>query len=287
MRYGIITLTWSSPFTGERLDLLPRVEQAGFDCIELFVEDAGHLSVDEVRVALDDAGLVGTICPQLHAERDPSSDDERSREAGIEYLKRCVDMAAAFGGKIVGGPLYGDQVFYGGSPARLRGDGERRALWERALRSLSVVADHAHGQGVRLGVEPLNRFETSLLCLAEHAAQFVDQLDHPAVGVLLDTYHMNIEEADLAASIRGVGDRLVHFHANENHRGAPGTGHIDWLAVSGALRDAGFDGIVVTEPFRRMSAPGESLALWRPAADEHAEDRVAAGALDFLRERLG
>lgn len=287
LRYGIITLTWCSPFSAARLDVVSRVAAAGFDSIELFVEDPDAFDVDELGRDLAANGLVASVCPQLHAERDPSSGDPRSRDAGVAYLTRCVDLAAAFGGSIVGGPLYGDQVFYGGSPAELRGEMERRALWERALASLSAVAEHASDRGVRLGIEPLNRFETSLLCLAEHAADFVDKLDNPAAGVLLDTYHMNIEEADMPAAIRGVGDRLVHFHANENHRGAPGTGHVDWPAVGAAIRETGFDGTVVTEPFRRPSKPGESLALWRPPADPSAEDRVAASALAFLREHLG
>ena len=106
---------------------------------------------------------------------------------------------------------------------------------------LSELAAHAGDHGVVLGVEPLNRFETSFLNLASQAIEVVDRVGHPACGLLLDTFHMNIEERSIGDAIRAAGPRLRHLHACENDRGAPGTGHVPWAEVARRLRDIGYD----------------------------------------------
>ena len=134
------------------------------------------------------------------------------------------------GGKVVAGPLYTPV----GKTWQMDA-AERAATVDRLVEGLQPLADYAGERGVTLGVEPLNRFETSLLNTAAQTMEVVDRLDSPAVGVLLDTFHMNIEEKDQAAAIRLVGDKLVHFHACGNDRGAPGGDHIAWEAIVAAL----------------------------------------------------
>src|SRR5690606_16481128 len=104
---------------------------------------------------------------------------------------------------------------------------------------------YAGDHGVVLGIEPLNRFETSFINLASQAIEVIDRVDHPACKIMLDTFHMNIEEKSLGNAIRAVGSRLCHFHACENDRGAPGSGNVTWNDVKQALRDIGYDGPVV------------------------------------------
>jgi D-psicose/D-tagatose/L-ribulose 3-epimerase len=287
VRYGIITLMWCSPFTTARLGLFKRIATLGYDGVEIFLENEGDLDYKRAKEELARLGLAVSVCVQINTARDVSHADREVRRDGIRYLRHCVDAVAGMGGSLVGGPLYGDQIFYGGATATLRDLNEAKALRRRAVDSLREVADYAGERDVRLAIEPLNRFETSLLCLADQAGELVNEIDSAAVGVQLDTYHMNIEEPDLAAAIRATGNRLVHFHANENHRGLPGTGHIPWAAVGNALRDVSYAGAIVAEPFRRAPAElGQSLALWRPPADEAAEDKAAGEALRFLKERL-
>jgi D-psicose/D-tagatose/L-ribulose 3-epimerase len=287
VRYGIITLTWCSPFTTARLDLFKRIASLGYDSVEIFLENEGDLDYQRAREELARVGLAVSVCVQINTARDVSHADREVRRDGVRYLRHCVDAVAGMGGSLVGGPLYGDQIFYGGAAASLRDLSEARALRRRAVDSLREVAEYAGERDVRLAIEPLNRFETSLLCLADQAGELVDEIGSAAVGVQLDTYHMNIEEADLAAAVRATGSHLVHFHANENHRGLPGTGHIPWTDVGTALRDVSYAGAIVAEPFRRAPAElGQSLALWRPPADEAAEDKAAGEALRFLKERL-
>ncbi len=143
------------------------------------------------------------------------------------------------------------------------------------------MSDYAGERGVKLGIEPLNRFETSLLNTAEQTMEVVDRLDSPAAGVLLDTFHMNIEEKDQAAAIRLVGDKLVHFHACGSDRGAPGADHIAWDAIAAALRDTGYTGPLVIESFTPDNQTiARAAAIWRPLAK--SQDALAEEGLAFL-----
>ena len=136
-----------------------------------------------------------------------------------------------------------------------------------------------------LGVEPLNRFETSFLNLASQAIDVIDRVDHPACQIMLDTFHMNIEERSLGDAIRATGHRLCHLHACENDRGAPGTGHVPWDEVAQALRDIDFDGPVVIESFTsKVTTIARAAAIWRPLAA--SQDQLASEGVKFLRKLL-
>jgi D-psicose/D-tagatose/L-ribulose 3-epimerase len=150
---------------------------------------------------------------------------------------------------------------------------------------LRVAAQHTKGSDVRFAVEPLNRFETDFCNTARQAMALRTLVDHPSVGIMLDTFHMNIEEDDLPQAIRLAGPLLIHFQANENHRGFLGTGHIDWPPVCRALAEIDYQGAITLEPFRRtghlLSLP---LAQWRPPSHDEDADLRASG--DYLRGAL-
>jgi D-psicose/D-tagatose/L-ribulose 3-epimerase len=179
-------------------------------------------------------------------------------------------------------------VFAGRPPAPCTAD-ERKRRIDAVVAGLARAGSVAQQAGVRFAVEPLNRFETDIANTARHACQLVDHVGSPAMGVMLDTFHMNMEESDLAQAIRQTGQRLFHFQANENHRGFVGSGHIDWPPIARALVDVGYVGPVVLEPFRRDDEDaGVTLAQWRaPTRDEDAELATSIaylkGALAFAR----
>ena len=140
----------------------------------------------------------------------------------------------------------------------------------------------ADAHGIRLAVEPLNRFETSLFNTVEQTLALLDAVDHPALGLLLDTFHMNIEERGPGGAIRRAGDRLVHFHACGNDRGAPGNDGIDWLAVRDALTDVGYTGTITIESFTSANQTiATAASIWRPLAP--TQDALARDGLAFLR----
>jgi len=282
---GIISMQFQRPFTAAHFPQFVQWRAAGFDFVELLVPEPGELDLAATRRALSDAGLGVALAARVNLDRNLCSDDETRRRAGRDYLRYCVEVAHALGAEVVGGPLYGNPlVFAARAPhpvdEALR---QRRETW--CVEGLRDVAPIAAAAGVKLGVEPLNRFETDILNTTRQSVALMALVDHDAVGLVLDTFHMNMEDDDIAGAIRAAGRHVIHFQANENHRGHLGSGHIDWTAVVRALADIDYSGWITLEPFRRTDERiGIPFAQWKPPArDEQAE---LAAACSYLRNLL-
>jgi D-psicose/D-tagatose/L-ribulose 3-epimerase len=282
---GVISMFYARPFTREHFGCFARMKRAGADVVELLVPEPGELDLKETRAAIAEAGLSCVLAARVNLSRDLASSDKAAHEAGIAYLESCVDTAAALGAAIVGGPLYGAPLVFAGRAPTLVDESERKRRIDAIVAGLAQAGRRAADSGIRFGVEPLNRFETDICNTTRHALEIVGRVDSPSVGVMLDTFHMNMEEFDLADAIRQAGSRLVHFQANENNRGFVGSGHIDWPAIARALRDVSYRGPIVLEPFRRNDErAGTPLAQWRaPTADE---DEPLAASIAFLKAAL-
>lgn len=151
------------------------------------------------------------------------------------------------------------------------------------VEQLGSLSAYAEDRGAVLCVEPLNRFETSFINLASQMVEVVDRVDSPACKILLDTFHMNIEEKSLGDAIWLAGPRLAHVHTCENDRGAPGTGHVPWEEVAQALRDIGYDGPLVIESFtNQIETIARAASIWRPF--EASQDELGRKGLHFLRQ---
>jgi D-psicose/D-tagatose/L-ribulose 3-epimerase len=275
---GASAWIWRSPVTDEELEwLVPHVASLGFDSLELPVEDLGAWDPSRTASLLARHGLGATVCCVMPPGRDLSGDAGLAAETA-GYLRACVDAAAAVGSPVVSGPMYAPV----GKLWRLSAD-ERGATLRRVADALRPVAEHAASAGVSLGVEPLNRFETSLVNTAEQGLELVSLVDSPACGLLLDSFHLNIEERDPAGAIRAAGAHLAHFHACGNDRGAPGADNLDWEAIAAAL-PAGVP--VAIESFTADNeAIAVAAAVWRPLAE--SPDALARDGLAFLRGVLG
>lgn len=282
---GIISMFYVRPFLTEHLVLLPRMKEAGCDFVELLVPEPGELDLAATRAALAKAGLGVVLAARINPARDVASADAASHAAGIAYLKTCVDAAVALGATIVGGPIYGAPlVFAGRAPAPVAEE-ERVARVARVVAALKEAGRYAEEHGVKLAVEPLNRFETDMCNTTRQGLDLVARVASPAVALMLDTFHMNMEEDDIAEAIRSAGPAMIHFQANENHRGFIGTGHVDWRTVAHVLKAVNYQGPITLEPFRRDEHRlGVSLAQWRaPAVDESA---ALARSVALLRATL-
>jgi D-psicose/D-tagatose/L-ribulose 3-epimerase len=279
-KIGVISMTYARPFTSAHFPLFGRMKRAGMDFCELLVPEEGELDPAEAGRAAAAAGLSLVLAARVNLARDLASADPAARSAGVAYLRRCVDIAVAMGASIVGGPLYGTPlVFAGRAPAPIA-EAERSARVERVVEGLRAAGAHAAARGVRLAVEPLNRFETDFCNTARQGMALVREVASPAVGLMLDTFHMNMEEDDLPRSIRESAAHLIHFQANENHRGFLGTGHLDWPAIARVLAEVDYAGAITLEPFRRtddrLSVP---LAQWRPPMRDEDSDLAQSAAL--------
>ena len=279
---GIISMQFQRPFAAREFPQFARWRAAGFDFVELLVPEPGELDLVATRHALEAEGLGVALAARVNLDRTPCADDEYKRRAGRDYLHYCVEVAHALGARVVGGPLYGNPlVFAARAPhpvdESLR---QRRATW--CIEGLREAATFALSASVKLAVEPLNRVETDLLNTTRQGVALMQQVDHEAVGLVLDTFHMNMEDDDIGDAARSAGRHLIHFQANENHRGHLGTGHIDWTAVVRALADIDYRGWITLEPFRREDERiGIPFAQWKPPArDEQPE---LSAACSFLR----
>jgi len=275
-RIGVNSWVWVSPPTDAAVtEIAPRVKAMGFDLLELGIENPGDWDPARVAQILAANDLSASVCAAMGEGRDLL---ERDLIASTQdYIRTCIDAAVTVGSNVVAGPLYTPV----GKTWRMD-DAERAAAVDRLVEALRPLADYAGERGVRLAIEPLNRFETSFLNTAAQTMDVVDRVDSPAVGVLLDTFHMNIEEKDQAVAIRLAGDKLVHFHACGNDRGAPGADHIPWEAITAALHEIDYDGAVVIESFTPDNLTiARAAAIWRPLAE--TQDALARDGLAFLR----
>jgi D-psicose/D-tagatose/L-ribulose 3-epimerase len=279
-RLGASTWIWTSPFSDAQLGLVARAKELGFDLLELAVEDPSLISGDAVREAGDEAGVGFTVCGAFGPDRDLSHDDPAVRRNGIDYVNQLVDLAAAIGAPHVVGPMYSAV-----GKTRMLPAAEREQQRALAVESLKAVAAYAGERDVRLAVEPLNRFETDLVNTSEQVLELIDRVGADNAGVLLDTFHMNIDEKSLGDAIRLVGERLLQVHTCENDRGTPGTGHVPWDDVFSALADIGFDGPLVIESFTpELEEIAKAVSLWRPL--DAPSDELARNGARFLRESL-
>lgn len=281
MKIGVNTWVWTSPFTTQDFGLLPKIKAMGFDLVEVAVDDVALIDAALLgKVARDNELSVG-ICGAFGPSRDMSSEDPAIRRNAAAYIVDCIGLAEAVGSTLVSGPLY---AAVGKTRLAPADEKARERAW--AVEGLRQVGKVAGDAGVTLGIEPLNRFETDMINLAEQAIELIREIDHPAYRLHIDTFHANIEEKSIPDAIRAAGSLLGHFHACENDRGIPGTGHVDWLGIRDALREIGYDGPVVIESFTPGAVEiAKAAAIWRPLAP--SQDELAREGARFLRDLLG
>ncbi|MGD8585816.1 MAG: sugar phosphate isomerase/epimerase [Chloroflexota bacterium] len=281
MKFGVNTWVWTAPLTTADLEtLVPKVAGIGFDWIELPLEEFGSFDVGRAVELIKEHGLGVSTVVAMGPDRDLIHPDPAIRMNGADYIRQAIDVSQTLGSPNLVGPIYSAV----GRTWQSTPDERARDL-DILVGTLKELAAYAGDHGVRMGIEPLNRFETSFVNLASQAVEIVDRVDHPACGIMLDTFHMNIEEKSLGDAIRAAGPRLIHLHSCENDRGAPGSGNVTWDEVAQGLKDIGFDGPVVIESFTaKVKSIAKAAAIWRPLAD--SQDALAADGLAFLKQKL-
>jgi D-psicose/D-tagatose/L-ribulose 3-epimerase len=251
---------------------------AGFSLVEVPLLDAVGIAAGVLRRALEAEGLGLTCSAGMTAAADISAEDPAVAAAGEQLLLRAVRLAAALGSPCLTGVLYGPLGAARSPPSR--------AARARCVDILRRSARTAQVEGVTLGIEPVNRYESSVANTAAQAAALVAEIAEPNVMVHLDAFHMNIEEESMAGAVEDADDLLGYVHVAESHRGYLGTGSADLQGLFDALVATGYEGPIVFEAFTRSRSAGElarPLALWRDvwtsAGDVavHAERFIAAG----------
>lgn len=273
---GLNLMVWNGQVGAAELALLPQVKAMGYASVELPVFAADPFDIPTVRAALADQGLTCTVStappPTINLI------DEERRAAGVDYLRQVIAVAAKVGATVVCGPL-------AAPVGERRGRGYTQAEWDSCVLGLRAAGAIAADHGVTLALEPLNRFETFIVNTVADGVRLVAEVDQPAVGLLLDTFHMHIEEKSTAAAIRHAGRYIKHFHASENDRGTVGTGQVAWPSVFGALRDINYQGQIVVESFgHAIPELAGAACVWRPLAA--SPEALAQGSITYLRKHL-
>lgn len=274
---GIEIFYWLDSWYDDQSSVFAKAAEAGFDGVEMSFVAGTDVGVDRIARTASSLGLDVLCSTGLTPTMDVSSPDPDIRSAGIYHLKWCLDQAAALGSPILGGVTYAPWM---GFP-----QGDLQGHRDRSAHSLRTVAEHAATVGVDLCLEVLNRFETYMFNTVSDCLSFIEMVGHDSVKVELDTFHMNMEEDDLAEAVRRAGERIGHVQVAANNRRAPQFGHIDWTSFKEALDDAGYGGYVVFETFPNSAVQtGRDTYAWRDLYDDL--DAEAAGAAAFIRDHL-
>ncbi|MFO1070817.1 MAG: sugar phosphate isomerase/epimerase [Geminicoccaceae bacterium] len=272
IRFGMHASLWTAQWTREAAEkLVPDAAKHGLQVLEIPVLAPESIDVPHAVALLKQHGIAPTTSLCL-----PPEDAAPINPAGAErFLLRALETAHALGSNILGGVTYSALGWRSGSPPT-------DAEYANIVKALKPVARRAAELGMKVGLEPCNRYETHLLNTAEQSVRLLERIGEPNVTIHLDTYHMNIEEKGIGHGIKRAGRHCAYIHLSESDRGVPGTGTIDWNDVFRAMAESGFQGDMVIEAF--ITLPPEiaaALSVWRPVARD--KDEVLEVGVPYLR----
>ncbi len=287
MRHGIYYAYWEKEWEADYLYYVEKVARLGFDILEVGAKPLPDYTDEQIK-ALRSCAKNNNI--ELTAGYGPSYDhnmgsaDPAIRKNAKEWFTRLFDVMAQLDIHLIGGALYSYW------PIDFTKGVDKAEDWKRGVEGVQTLAPIAAKYNINLGMEALNRFENHVINTAEEDVAFVKEVGMDNVKVMLDTFHMNIEETSIGDAIRAAGSLLGHFHTGECNRRVPGKGRTPWREISDALHDIGYDGTVVMEPFVRMGGQvGQDIHVWRDisrGATEAQLDQDAMNAVKFQRYML-
>lgn len=286
MKFGTLYAYWTHEWACDYFEIADKCKKAGFDVMEMGAShllDMSDTEISKLRDYCKELGLEISCNLGPPKDKDISSKDADVRAAGVKFLVDIMHQMTKLGSKVLIGALFNAW------PADFI-DVDKEAMWDRSVNEMKKVATVADELGIDLCLEVLNRFETPLVNDCDEGIRYCREVGHKSCKLLLDTFHMNIEEDDLPAAFRKAGDLLGHVHVGEGNRKLPGMGHLPWAEMGKALRDIGFDGCVVMEPFMKPGgAVASDIKVYRDlsnGADEEQMDKMIADSLVFLKKQF-
>ena len=284
MKFGTLFAYWTHEWTGDYTLYAKKVKDAGFDILEISAGDLLKMNdkdIAELKAVAADLGIEISSNIGTPKEKDVASKDPVVRAAGVQFLTDIMKQM----GKLDSHTLAG--VMYTYWPCEFD-DLDKPAIWARGVESVKKLGEVADDLGIDCCLEVVNRFETNVLNTSAEGVQFCKDVDCPSVKLLLDTFHMNIEEDNITDAFRHAKGYLGHVHIGEGNRNLPGKGSLPWNDIGQALSDIGFDKGVVMEPFVKMGGKvGEDIKVWRDlsgGADEAKMDQDIKESLAFLKK---
>ena len=279
IKFGVSTWLWTSPFQTSSIDeIFAKVAGMGYDIVEIAVEDPDIIDGQKVKQALATYRLKSVVCGAFGHTRDLTNEDPAIHANCFKYIEACMDLCVLWDTKFFAGPMYSAV-----GKARMLPPELRKQEWDLAVKNLKIVCEMAASRGLDIALEPLNRFESDLVNTAEDVVRMIKDIDHPSAKILLDGFHMNIEEPSLEAAIKLAGDKLIHVQVADNYRGTPGTGQTNWNAYKTALKEINYQGIISIESFTPQNKElAQAVCIWHPLAE--SQDKFAIDGLAFLKQ---
>ncbi|MES2376075.1 MAG: sugar phosphate isomerase/epimerase family protein [Bacteroidota bacterium] len=277
MKYSINTFLFTSPFTNDSIRLFPDFRRWGFDAVEIALENVTDIDPERIKNALVENGLsCGSICAAMGRGRDLRG-SINEQKAAIKYIESVIDIMPVLSCPILAGPLYSSV-----GRADCVSDDDYKMQWSTVVGHLKALAAYAKNKGIKLAIEPLNRYETDFINTAEQGLKMIADVGSDVLMLHLDSFHMNIEEKHPAEAIIKAGGKLGHFHACGSDRGTPGRDHTDWEKITAALKQINYDGDIAIESFTTdVKVIAKAASIWRKL--EPSQEEIAIKGLEFLK----
>jgi D-psicose/D-tagatose/L-ribulose 3-epimerase len=280
IHFGYWTQSWSS----DPIQFVGRAQKCGFDVLEINAPKIARMSDkerDALKGAAEGAGLSLTYSIGLKDDMDLASEDAATRKNGISFLKEVSRAMKYLGGTVMAG------INYSSWPRKLAANEDKRVLTDRAVEGVREAVKTAEDCGVIFCIEVVNRFEQFMMNTAAEGISFAQRVDSPNCKILLDTFHMNIEEDSFRDSLIETGNWLGHFHLGEPNRRPPGQGRMPWPEIFGALHEIDYQGAVVMEPFLVPGGEvGRDISVFRDLLGDGDLDEQASQSVQFVRSEL-
>lgn len=279
IKFGVSTWLWTSPFTTASIEVLfPKIAAMGFDVVEIALEDPSLIDIKTVKEALRQYNLSPILCGAFGPTRDLTHEDTSIHRNCFSYIESCLEFCDELNAPFFGGPMYSAV-----GKARMLPPEKRKAEWDLAVKNLRIVCEMADKRGLQIALEPLNRFESDLVNNVDDVLRLIKDIHHPAAKIMLDGFHMNIEEKNIEQAFALAGDKLIHVQVSENYRGTPGTGQTRWDAYRRGLASINYTGTVTIESFTPENKElAGAVCFWHPMAE--SQDSFASNGLKFLKE---
>lgn len=289
-RIGVHYAYWLHDWNTDFIKSLEKAAEVGYNAVDFATADLMAMTPEqrrEVRRVAEALDISLAFAPATGPDVDIACEDEAIRRNGVEYFKRCIEFTSEMGSTILAGIIYSS---WGAPVIGLLND-KSEAL-KRSKDALQQILPTAEDYGVYYSLEIVNRFEQYLLNTTQEGLDYLKDFDSPNLKLLLDTFHMNIEEDDIPAAIRAAGPYISHFHIGEPNRRVPGQGadgRMPWNGIFRALHDIGYQGTITMEPFVRMGGEiGKAVSLWRDLVDKdgHTLDQDARDSIAFVKKHI-
>lgn len=266
--FGVDTFIWTEDFLEKDVWIIEKAHKLGFKAIDFAIAHPDTFPTDKVVAELKKFDLIPITSTTLGAKTNLIDDDPKVRAQGINHMKKLVQINKAIGSKILGGVNYAGWGYLTGKP-------RTETEWDNSVNAMKEIVAYAQTEYPELVIciEPVNRFETHFINIAQDAVKYCKDVGGDHIKVHLDTFHMIREETSFTDAVQVCGKQyLGYVHVCENNRGIPGTGLVPWEELFIALDAVNYTGPCVIESFDpSFEELNANCAIWRKFADTGEE----------------